>query len=180
MEFIGRTYELAYLDRLYAQREANLCIVYGRRRIGKTRLLTHWLETRQSPGFYWVATDSSTTALLRSLSRALYEQIHGALPADPHFTYFDWDEWLRELARFVENNGQKVVVILDEFTYAIEAYPDLPHKLQAAWDQTLKKLPLILGAFRLADRSDGRRNFGAAFAIIWPSNRTIASTPMAL
>ena len=144
MEFIGRTYELAYLDRLYAQREANLCIVYGRRRIGKTRLLTHWLETRQSPGFYWVATDSSTTALLRSLSRALYEQIHGALPADPHFTYFDWDEWLRELARFVENNGQKVVVILDEFTYAIEAYPDLPHKLQAAWDQTLKKLPLIL------------------------------------
>ena len=144
MKFIGRTYELDYLDRLYTQREAVLGVVYGRRRIGKTRLLTHWLETRQPPGFYWVATDSSTTALLRSLSRVLYEQLHGTLPADPHFSYFDWDEWLRELARFAQQSRQKVVVILDEFTYAIEAYPDLPHKLQAAWDHTLKHLPILL------------------------------------
>lgn len=144
MEFVGRTYELNYLDRLYDQAEASLCVVYGRRRIGKTRLLTHWLETRELPGFYWVASDTSAVATLRSLSQILYEQIHGQRPDDPSFSYYDWDEWLRQLASFAQQRSTKTVVILDEFTYAIEAYPDLPHKLQAAWDHSLKKLPILL------------------------------------
>jgi AAA+ ATPase superfamily predicted ATPase len=33
---------------------------------------------------------------------------------------------------------------LDEFTYAIDAYPDLPFKLQAAWDHHLKNKPIML------------------------------------
>jgi hypothetical protein len=68
--------------------------------------------------------------LLHSLSRALYEQIHGQSPADPGFTYYNWDELFRELARLVTSSSQKQVVILDEFTYAIDAYPDLPFKLK--------------------------------------------------
>ena len=65
MNFVGRTYELTYLNRLYKQPGSALCVVYGRRRIGKTRLLTHWLETSALSGFYWIATDTSPTALLR-------------------------------------------------------------------------------------------------------------------
>lgn len=144
MNFVGRTYELNYLNRLYTQPSSSLCVVYGRRRIGKTRLLTHWLATRQLPGFYWVATDTSAVAVLRSFSHALYRQLHGTSPADPGFTYYDWDEAFRELARCAQQSPQKLVVILDEFTYALEAYPDLTHKLQAAWDQTLKQLPIFL------------------------------------
>lgn len=143
MKFVGRTYELNYLDRLYEQKEAALCVVYGRRRIGKTRLLTHWLQTRKLSGFYWVASDTSAKAALRSLSHTLYEQIHGRRPDDLNFSYHDWDEWLRELARFVQQQSTKVVVILDEFTYAVDAYADLPHKLQAAWDHVLKDLPIL-------------------------------------
>lgn len=41
--------------------------MYGWRRIGKTRLLTQWLEDAQLPGFYWLATDTSAAALLTSL-----------------------------------------------------------------------------------------------------------------
>jgi hypothetical protein len=44
--------------------------------VGKTRLITHWLANRNIPGFYWLATDSVPGALLRSLSQALYRQIH--------------------------------------------------------------------------------------------------------
>lgn len=144
MDFVGRTYELTYLNRLYTQAGSALCVVYGRRRIGKTRLLTHWLETNALSGFYWIATDTSPTALLRSFSQALYHQVHRIPPADVGFSYYDWDEAFRELARCAQQSPQKLVVILDEFTYAIEAYPDLTHKLQAAWDQMLKQTPLLL------------------------------------
>lgn len=142
--FTGRTYELTYLDRQYAETGGTFCVVYGRRRVGKTRLLTHWLNSREMPGFYWLATDSSPAALLHSLSRAIYEQIQGEPPADPGFTYYDWDALFREIARLVTNSSRKITIILDEFTYAIDAYPDLPFKLQAAWDHQLKDKPIML------------------------------------
>lgn len=144
MQFVGRNFELSYLDRQYAEPTGSLCIIYGRRRIGKTTLLTHWLESRNHPGFYWLATDSSSAALLRSLSKPVYEMLHGELPPEPEYSYFDWDELLREIVRLVKGRNQKLVIILDEFTYAIDAYPDLPYKLQAAWDQHLKDLPIML------------------------------------
>ncbi|HMN31336.1 MAG TPA: ATP-binding protein, partial [Caldilineaceae bacterium] len=144
MQFVGRAFELDYLHRLYTEVRGTLCIVYGRRRIGKTRLLTQWLESSQTPGFYWLATDTSAAALLASLSQAIYRQMHGEPPAQPGFSYYDWDELFRELVRMVRSSAEKVVVILDEFTYAVEAYPDLPHKLQAVWDHELKDLPVML------------------------------------
>lgn len=144
MDFIGRSFELNYLDRQYNRPQGGLCVVYGRRRVGKTHLLTHWLETRQSPGFYWLATDTSAVALLRSLSHAVYQHIHGQPPAQPGFTYYDWDALLLEIVRFVGESAQKLVIILDEFTYAMQAYPDLPYKLQAMWDQHFKQLPILL------------------------------------
>jgi hypothetical protein len=55
-------------------------MLYGRRRIGKTALLTHWVVTRGHPGFYRLATDTSSPALLRSLSAFLYREAHGESP----------------------------------------------------------------------------------------------------
>jgi uncharacterized protein len=144
LAFTGRQFELNLLDSQYAEPLGSLCVVYGRRRVGKTRLITHWLANRDIPGFYWLATDSAPGALLRSLSQALYRQVHGQPPADPGFSYYDWDELLRELARLAAVSDQKQVVILDEFTYALDAYPDLAFKLQAAWDHELKDKPIML------------------------------------
>ena len=144
LAFTGRAFELNLLDRQYAEPLGALCVVYGRRRVGKTRLITHWLANRDIPGFYWLATDSAPGALLRSLSQALYRQLHGQPPADPGFTYYDWDELLRELARLASSSRQKQVIILDEFTYALDAYSDLAFKLQAAWDHLLKDKAIML------------------------------------
>lgn len=43
MVFIGREQELAVLDRLWQSERAELMILYGRRRMGKTALIGHWL-----------------------------------------------------------------------------------------------------------------------------------------
>jgi len=42
MRFVDRTAEMARLDRLVAGDEGALAVLYGRRRIGKTRLLLEW------------------------------------------------------------------------------------------------------------------------------------------
>ena len=144
LTFTGRTFELNYLDAQYTESLGTLCVVYGRRRVGKTRLLTQWLSSQDVPGFYWLATDSSPAALLRSLSHALYAQIHGHPAADANFTYYNWDELFQEMVRLVQNKEEKQVIILDEFTYAVDAYPDLPAKLQSAWDHHLRDLPILL------------------------------------
>lgn len=144
MNFVGRSFELNYLNQLYHRAGGSFCVVYGRRRIGKTRLLTHWLETNQLPGFYWLATDSSSASLLRSLSHMVYQEQHKEPPAAPEFSYFDWDELFRELVRLVDASERKIVIVLDEFTYAINAYPDLPNKLQAVWDHKLKDRSVML------------------------------------
>ena len=44
LEFTNRTSEMS--DLVAAARAGGLLVVFGRRRVGKTRLLTHWLKPR--------------------------------------------------------------------------------------------------------------------------------------
>ena len=53
MEFINREAVLERLDSLMKSGEGSLAVVWGRRRVGKTRLLVEWLRRRQ--GLYFVA-----------------------------------------------------------------------------------------------------------------------------
>ena len=62
--FIGRQKELELLGSLWTLPRATLLILYGRRRVGKTRLLTHWLN-RQENGLYWMAEATSALEQLR-------------------------------------------------------------------------------------------------------------------
>ena len=42
--FIGRSQELSLLDQLWEAPGAQFLVLYGRRRIGKTALLSQWIE----------------------------------------------------------------------------------------------------------------------------------------
>ena len=83
MDFVGRQYEIDYLDRLLSSPKGEFCVIYGRRRIGKTTLLTHWLKKYEDRGTYWLAVDLNEKALLRSLSQVIYRFIRGQAPRRP-------------------------------------------------------------------------------------------------
>lgn len=57
MFFLNREQELSRLDELIASPESRLAVIYGRRRVGKTRLLLEW--TARHNGLYTVADQSS-------------------------------------------------------------------------------------------------------------------------
>lgn len=55
--FIDRQDKLVFLEKEYARKESSLVILYGRRRVGKTALMTKFMENKQA--FYFLATEES-------------------------------------------------------------------------------------------------------------------------
>jgi AAA+ ATPase superfamily predicted ATPase len=141
-EFIGRQKELALLDDLWRSERPEFLILYGRRRVGKTALLTHWMKQTGSRVLYWVASPDSALAQLRSFSQSVYNFAYPAAPAPESFTYASWEQAWQEVARLAEQG--RMALFIDEFTYLLEVTPGLVGHLQHFWDQIFQKSNLFL------------------------------------
>ena len=142
MPFHGRRRELAVLDETYERTEGQMLVLYGRRGVGKTVLLGHWLESRKHRHFFWTADQRSAPVLLRSLSQAIAAFVEPGRSIPAEFTYGSWEMALDEIARLAQH--ERLVVVLDEFTYLMAADPSLPSILQRVWDHKLKRSNLML------------------------------------
>lgn len=141
-DFRGRTSELKLLNRLWESEAASLLILYGRRRVGKTRLLTHWMQEHKERAIYWVAEPSSALHQLRSFSQTIYNFGHPGTQAPQDFTFANWDQAFEEVARLAQKD--RLALFVDEFTYLIESDVDIVGKLQKVWDHTLKNANIFL------------------------------------
>jgi hypothetical protein len=77
--------ELKLLQDQWQSSQARLMILSGRWRVGKTRLVTHWIEHSGMRALYWVAVPTSSRDQLASLSQALYN-FETPAPAPDNFT----------------------------------------------------------------------------------------------
>lgn len=84
MLFLNRNQELLKLHKIAKANKSSLVVVYGRRRIGKTRLLLEWLKKYN--GLYWVADESAANIQRRYFAIALEQH----LPGFSDVTYPDW------------------------------------------------------------------------------------------
>lgn len=142
-KFVGRQPEFELLNRLWqADQKAQLMILYGRRRVGKTRLLAEWKSRMGKRTLIWVADQDSKDAHLRQFSQMVYsfERPDRQVPAD--FTYASWDQALQEVADLA--GASRLAVFIDEFTYLLASDPTLAGKLQILWDQRLGNSNLFL------------------------------------
>lgn len=137
-----RENELEELNLALGESGAQFLTVSGRRRLGKTTLLVEWVKSTGLPAVYWIASRVSSVQLLRSFSQSLYNHAHPDAPADPEFSHPSWEMALRQMAELAR--GQRLIVILDEFSYAVEVEPALPSLLQNAWDHLLKQTRICL------------------------------------
>jgi len=150
--FVGREAELQLLDRLWARPEATLLILYGRRRVGKTRLLTYWLRQGSTGvtgqdrparrALYWVAEPSSARDQLRSFSQAVYNFANPQAPAPEDFSYASWQQAWEQVAALAQ--VERMALLMDEFTYLLEVDPGIAGQLQNLWDHTLSRTNLFL------------------------------------
>lgn len=142
-DFIGRKAELELLDDLWASGKSALVILYGRRRVGKTRLLTHWLKSKGvDRGFYWMAEATSPHDQLRSFTQTFTAFEDPELDIHKDLTFPTWEHSFRQIAKLAQN--QRVAVLIDEVTYIMEIVPQFVSSLQKAWDQWLKNSQVML------------------------------------
>ncbi|OIB58969.1 ATP-binding protein [Natrialba sp. SSL1] len=124
-EFVNRTAELSRLSALYESDEAELAVVFGRRRLGKTALVKQSLDGYDEAVVF--QAKQKTSAL------QLQQFVDVASDVYPGLTRIrqEWDAVLGYLA------DQDAIVALDEFPYLVEQDESLPSVLQAMFDHEL-------------------------------------------
>ncbi len=129
---IGRESELKTLEEMRLRHDAALILVYGRRRVGKTRLLQEWAKQSGLPTFYWEAPRTTAENLRSSLAREFGRWAYGeGGPRAPRFD--DWADVFRAIAQQIAE--RPTILIFDEFPWAVEGDESLPSYLKTAWDQ---------------------------------------------
>jgi len=139
--FLNRTTELQTLEEAWREPGANLVLVWGRRRAGKTRLLGEFAAGKRA--VFYGATQQSSAAELAGLSEA------ARLALQPSGTdllalgdFASWDVALDYLAE--QAADERLLVVLDEFPYLIDSEQALPSLVQRFWDHRARDSHLML------------------------------------
>lgn len=128
--FVGRERELDVLEKCYKKQTFQMVVMYGRRRVGKTTLLSFFAKDK--PSIFYTAQEQSDNDNLKDFARLIAE--YYGLPQGLAFE--SWDaafDYLADLAA-----DKPLLFIFDEFPYAAQANPALPSKLQIAIDHKFK------------------------------------------
>lgn len=134
--FVGRSKELAELQRAYSSDAFEMVVVYGRRRVGKTTLLTHFAQGK--PTLFFAAQQQSARNNLVDFSSAIADFF--SLPSGMEFS--SWQAAFEFLAEQAE--ADPFLLVFDEFPYAAASDRSLVSSLQATIDHKLSKTKLCL------------------------------------
>ena len=124
-QFVDRATELDRLTACYDSSGAELAVIYGRRRLGKTELVKQSLQDRDDAVVYQAR--QKTSALQLEQFASIAAETYPGISRLQH----DWESLLGYLA------DQDAIVVLDEFPYLVEEDESLPSVLQAMFDYEL-------------------------------------------
>lgn len=130
--FIGRTRELEFLNDCYRSQKAELVVVYGRRRIGKTELLKEFCKDKAN--IFYTCREFTDNVQLKSFT----DKVHTYhLPAFDYIDCFaDWEKAFSTVLHVPTD--QKKILVIDEFPYACKVNESIPSILQVLWDEKLQ------------------------------------------
>ena len=132
MVFVNRDAELRELGA--AAKRGGLLVVFGRRRVGKTRLLRQWLQARN--GLYSQAIEAQRDLQIQQVFADLRPQLETQLVPRT---------W-RELLEILALQRRRWVLCLDEFPYLTAVDTSLPSQLQKWLDHSLPRGCLLIVA----------------------------------
>lgn len=138
MEFFNRRDELAALEDNWSASQARFFVCWGRRRVGKTEMLSHFAAGKRH--LYFEATRARPLDQLRDFSQELARVSGNQLLAEQPVT--TWATALTAIGQFAEQ--ERTMVILDEFQYLAAQDPSLGSTINRWWRETGRHLPLVL------------------------------------
>lgn len=137
--FIGRDKEMAALNRLYKSDRFEFVVIYGRRRVGKTALINHFIDGKKA--IYFMGVESNEKQNLENFSKNIME-FSSKIQAETSFSSFQ--AALEYAFRLAEN--ERIILAIDEYPYVARSSKSLASTLQMLIDRYKdhSKLMLIL------------------------------------
>lgn len=132
-QFVDRELEIRTLEKEYAKKESSLVVVYGRRRVGKTTLLSEFMKGKKA--LYFLATQES-----EALNRSAFQEKAAAFIESSLLAETSADKWDTIFKAIVSYSwSEKPILIIDEFQYLGKSNPAFPSVFQRIWDEILLK-----------------------------------------
>ena len=131
-KFVNRDEELKYLNREYDKNDSSLIVIYGRRRTGKTALITEFSADKDM--LYFFATEESENENLNSFKNLVADYTNNDLLEIASVE--NWDIIFQELTKYKPT--KRKLLVIDEFQYLGKANTAFPSIFQKIWDTQLK------------------------------------------
>jgi len=131
--FINREDELAVLNGEYNRKGSAFTVIYGRRRVGKTTLITEYIKDK--PAVFFYATEANIDNQLRLFTDLIIEFIK-----KKYLREITFDSFEQLFVFFAEHHidSQKVVLVIDEYQHLTKLDKAFSSILQKVWDTHLK------------------------------------------
>ncbi len=136
--FINRKEELTLLEKEWNKKNGSLVILYGRRRIGKTRLLMEFSQNKN--GLFYIGEDTSSYIQITELKERFANFI-----GDNLLRELDIKDWSQLFNYIIKNTPkERWYLIIDEFTYLIKSDKRILSVLQKCWDTFFSKSNILI------------------------------------
>ena len=96
-KFIDRKEEMDILKNHYYNDNPGLIVIYGRKRVGKTELINHFMSCNR---LYFLATNEGDAENIRNFKRSLSEFLN-----DKSIEYAHYNDWYSLFASVVNNKN---------------------------------------------------------------------------
>jgi AAA+ ATPase superfamily predicted ATPase len=136
--FIGRGAELTELNRLYEKDGFTFIVMYGRRRVGKTALITEFAKDKDS--ILYVSIEQNDKAALESFSAKILERFPAAASVLDCFP--SWDKAFSYITE--QASSARILLAIDEYPYLATGCPSISSVLQKHIDTGLKATNIFL------------------------------------
>ncbi|MCR5150906.1 MAG: ATP-binding protein [Clostridiales bacterium] len=134
--FIGRQQELEMLNDLYNSNRFEFLVLYGKRRVGKTTLLSEFSKDKNS--VFYSAQEKNSALNIESFSKAVQVRYSSSYFG----TFESWDSAFRYIG---DNTGdERQVIIIDEFPFVAQDTPSIKSTLQHIIDHEWKQKKIFL------------------------------------
>ncbi|MGI6466604.1 MAG: ATP-binding protein [Sphaerochaetaceae bacterium] len=135
-KFVGRTEELQYLEDAYNSDKFEFCILYGRRRVGKTSLIAKFCEDKKT--VFHMGKIGSEIKELETLSHV----ISATLLDNSLVNFGSFEDALNFLAQWAKE--KRLLFVIDEFPYFANSIVSAMSTLQHSIDHLLFKTKLMI------------------------------------
>ena len=129
--FVNRHGELKSLNSEYAKKEATFTVIYGRRRVGKTALISEYIKDKEH--IYLYATEGNLGQQLLGFTKEIRRFADPKIAKHLNFENFsDAFEFLAECSF-----TSKLILVIDEYQNLCKLEQGFSSSLQRVWDRYL-------------------------------------------